>query len=150
MSSTFQGLFDLQSQRDLLKKLRHDYDRVKKSPLDSYATFDFFVTAYHMLDWLHPGDNAKRKQMESNSALLQVISHLANGSKHFKATHPQHVSVKDTRVNRGAFDPAFDSNALDVSELRVELDGQAAIKFGPSIGVLKLADMALSFWEGYV
>ena len=93
-------------------------------------------------------NNATRKQMESNSELLQVLSHLANGSKHFHAT--RHVAVKAATVEHGGFDPnGFDSSAFDVGELRIELDGNAAIKFGPSIGVLELADMALRFWEGY-
>ena len=47
----FEGFFELQTAQDLLAKLRHDFDRLKKSPMDSYAAFDFFVTAYHMLEW---------------------------------------------------------------------------------------------------
>lgn len=147
------GLFDLQTAEDLLQKLRHDLDRMKKSPLDSCAAFDFFVTAYHMLEWRYPGksNTRKRAETESNSILLQVCSHLANGSKHFKATAAKHVSVKDATVEPGAFGPsAFDPNAFDAGELRVELDGEAARKFGASIGALELADEALHFWEARV
>jgi hypothetical protein len=126
---------------------------LKESPIDSYAALDFFVTAYQMLNWLHPGgsNKAKRKQMERDSNLLQIISHLANGSKHFQATHPQHVSVKDTNVKISGFDPnSFDSKVFDVGELRVELDGEAAREFGASIGVLELADQTVHFWEEHV
>jgi hypothetical protein len=145
------GFFNLQTPQDLLQKLRHDFGRLRESPVDSYAAFDFFVTAYHILDWLHPGDsnNTTRKQMERGSNLLQVISHLANGSKHFHVT--RHYVVKDTIVKVGAFDPAaFDPDSFDVGELRVELDGDAAREFGTSIGVLELADKALHFWEKYL
>lgn len=151
------GFFDLQTPLDLLRKLRHDFGRLKESPLDSYAAFDFFVTAFHMLEWRHP-DNAKRRQMErdsrqterdSKSKLLWICSHLANGSKHFQATRRD--AVKDTAVHQGAFDPiAFDSNAFDVGELRVELDGKASREFGASIGVLELASKALHFWEEHI
>src|ERR1700730_8909407 len=144
----FKGFFELQSPQDLLRKLGHDSDRVKKSPMDSYAAFDLFVTAYHMLDWLHPGDSNKatRKQMESDNNILQVVSHLANGSKHFQVT--RHHVVKENIIHEGAFDPnVFGSNAFDVGELRVELDGDAAREFGSSTGVLELAAKALRFWE---
>ena len=112
------GFFDLQTPQDLLRKLRHDSDRVKKSPMDSYAAFDLFVTAYHMLDWVHPGDSNKatRKQMESDNNILRVVSHLANGSKHFQVT--RHHVVKETIIHEGAFDPnVFDSNAFDVGDV---------------------------------
>jgi hypothetical protein len=146
------GFFELQTAQHLLKKLRHDFARLRESPVDSYAAFDFFVTAYHILDWLHPGDsnNTTRKQMERGSNLLQVISHLANGSKHFYVT--RHHAVKDTIVRQAAVDPeAFDPTAFDAtSELRIELDGKAASEFGASMGVLELAAKALSFWEGHV
>ena len=150
------GFFDLQTPLDLLRKLRHDFSRLKESPVDSYAAFDFFVTAYHMLEWRHP-DNAQRRQMErdsrqtereSKSKLLWVCSHLANGAKHFQAI--KHDAAKDTIVHQGAFDSAFDSNAFDVVELRIELDGEAAREFGRSIGVLEFADKALHFWEEHV
>lgn len=92
------GFFNLQTPQDLLQKLRHDFGRLKESPLDSYAAFDFLVTAYHMLEWRYPGksNNAKRRQMERDgkSKLLWVCSHLANGSKHFQATRRD--AVKDT------------------------------------------------------
>jgi hypothetical protein len=97
--------------------------------VDSFAAFDFFVTAYHMVEWLHPGksNESKREQLKGSSNLLQTISHLANGAKHFQATHKQHASVKDATVTRGAFDSAaFSSDAFYVGELRVELDGDVS------------------------
>ena len=45
--SRFGGFFALGTPADLLKKLRHDF---------SYAAFDFFVTAEHLLDWKYPDD----------------------------------------------------------------------------------------------
>jgi hypothetical protein len=149
--TAFSGLFKLKTKQDLLEKLRHDHDRLKKSPLDSSAAFDFCVTAYHMLDWHYPSDSKQRRQVECDNIILQVLSHLANGSKHFQATDPRHVSVKDTSVQEGAFDSnAFDPEIVDVGELRIELDGKAAQHFGASsIGVLRLAEEAVRFWENY-
>jgi hypothetical protein len=129
----FKGFFELQTPQDLLRKLRHDFSRLKESPADSYAAFDFFLTAHHMLEWLHPGESnkGKRARMERNNHLLRTSSHLANGAKHFQATRKQHDSVKDAIVVQGAFDStAFDSNAFDVGELQIELDGDAARECG--------------------
>jgi hypothetical protein len=138
-----EGFFELQTAKDLLRKLQHDSDRLKKSPVDSHAAFDFFVTAYHMLEWKYPnGDGRTQTYLEN---WFQVCRHLANGAKHFQAVRGN--SVKNTLVHKGAFDQNAFSHAFDVSELRVELDGEAAREFGPSIGVLELADKVLHFWQ---
>ena len=43
----YKGLFDLNTPQDLLRKLKHDYQRIIQSPTDMFAAFDFFVTAPH-------------------------------------------------------------------------------------------------------
>ncbi|MDP9309498.1 MAG: hypothetical protein M3R24_01140 [Chloroflexota bacterium] len=148
----FKGLFELQSPHDLLMKLRHDYRRIEESPLDQYAAFDFFVTAEHMVDWQYPHevDNFKRTGLRNSNVLLQVCSHIANGSKHFQATAKRHDSVKNAQVHKGAFQrDAFQADAFDVSRLVVQLQGQAAQEFGELIDVLELARRVLEFWETY-
>jgi hypothetical protein len=77
--SQFEGFFEIQTPGDLLAKLRHDYERLKSSPTDTYAAFDFFVTGHHMLDWLYPNDKNRQEQEKKDSILLQVCSHIANG-----------------------------------------------------------------------
>src|SRR5215471_6819170 len=109
-----QGVFELKTAKDLLEKVRHDYQRLMRDPQNAYAALDFFVTARHMPDWLYPGDSAaqkqKRKQLFDSHLLLQVCRHLADGSKHFEATAKQHTSVKDTSREGVAFQPdAFQS-----------------------------------------
>lgn len=73
----FKGFATLQTAGDLLRKVRHDYQRLRSAPEDAYAAFDFFVSAYHMLDWLHPNDASARKAEEKGNLLLQVCSHIA-------------------------------------------------------------------------
>jgi hypothetical protein len=76
------------------------------------------------------------------------VSHIANGSKHFKATAPHHKSVQGTHEKTGAFQPnAFDPAAFDVGALIIELQGQAASDFGDTIAAEKLAEEVLAFWE---
>jgi len=148
--SSFRGLFELQSPQDLLEKLHHDYARLQQSPLDQYAAFDFFVTAEHMLDWLYPNDSQKRKNVRDQSVLLQVCSHIANGSKHFVASDKRHVSVKDARKNEGAFQrDAFQPDAFDVPRLQIDLQGKAAQELGECIDTFELAGKVLNFWKNY-
>lgn len=151
----FQGLATLQTPRDLLKKLRHDFARLRQDPTDAYAAFDFFAAAAHMPEWVYPeGSEAwkqKRKAVrELGGHLLEVCSHVANGAKHFVATHPKHKSVRNIVEHRGAFQlGAFDPECFDTDRLVIELAGDAAADFGRSLGVLQCARRILAFWEDH-
>jgi hypothetical protein len=146
----FKGFFDLRTAKDLLAKLESDFVRIEKNPMDAGAAFDFFVTGYHLLEWAYPGDSnkLKRQQIERDSVLLQIASHLANGSKHFEVDPQRHKAVGDTVTRIGAFNSdAFQADAFDVGELRVRLEDNAALKFGKSINVLELARKLMEFWK---
>jgi hypothetical protein len=144
----FKGFATLQTAGDLLRKVRHDYQRLRSAPEDVYSAFDFFVSAYHMLDWLHPNDAASRKAEEEGNLLLQVCSHIANGAKHFQATAKHHTSVAGLYSEEGAFQrDAFQSDAFQVGGLFVALDGQAALAFGTRLEVIDLAGRVLGHWE---
>jgi hypothetical protein len=146
-SHSFKGFATLQTAGDLLRKVRHDHDRLRSAPDDVYAAFDFFVSAYHMLDWLHPNDDKGRKAEEKGSLLLQVCSHIANGAKHFQATNKRHTSVADLHSEEGAFQrDSFQGDAFQVGGLFVELDGPAAVAFGRRLEVIDLAGRVLAHW----
>ena len=59
--TNLKGLGSLKTPLDLLQKIRHDFERLRKNPSDSYVAFDFFVSSYHMLDWLHQNPNDPKK-----------------------------------------------------------------------------------------
>jgi hypothetical protein len=88
------GFGTLQSAGDLPAKLRHDYSRIERDPTDQYAAFDFFVSAEHMVDWILPGRANKdaREAIRESDVLLQLVSHIASGSKHFGAEARHHQS----------------------------------------------------------
>ena len=138
----FQGLTqELQTPKNLLAKLQFDFARIKANPLDAYAAFDFFVTAEHIPDWV--GD----KSIKISEPLLRVVSHIANGAKHFRATDLKHKSVKNVDVRKGAFQSgAFQSDAFDVGDLVVELKGDEVKIFGAEISVRRLAQMVIEYW----
>lgn len=141
------GLFDLTTPSDLLAKLRHDMSRIEANWLDSYAVFDFFVTADHMVDWLHPDDRAKQAAERASNPLVEICYHISSGAKHFEATHPTHKSVASTGVHSGQFSDGF-SSEFDVTTLEVLLTEEAANKLGFTwIDALSLAKMVLEYWE---
>src|SRR5258706_15507092 len=104
--SEFQGLGpSLGNAADLLGKLRFDFERVRKNTHDAYAAFDFFVTAEHLPEW------QRDKTVIRQEPLLRVVSHLANGAKHFQATDSRHKSVSNVGLRSGSFSPgAFQSD----------------------------------------
>ena len=147
------GIGRLETPRDLLAKLTHDFARLTSDPSDTYAAFDFFVTAEHMVDWVLPGYVNRQAQAElrSGSAVLQAISHIASGSKHFVAEARHHQHVQHVDAPHGAFDSkAFNSHAFQTDALFVTLDGTATAALGKHILVVDLAEKALRFWKEYV
>jgi hypothetical protein len=143
---SFSGLFELKTPEDLFRKLEHDLRRLEAEPLNAYAAFDFFVTAEHMLDWVHPNDWVRQKTERQCDPLLEVCSHLANGSKHFQATNRRHRSVDDTQQHGGAFSSAF-GRAFDISRLEIHLKGKAEAMLGSVIEVTDLARKVLDCWR---
>ena len=87
----YQGLGELKLPADLVKKLKHDLERLKNSPQDQYAAFDFFITAEHILDWIYPNNWNERKKHRSSVPLLRITSHIPNGAKHFEAAKKHHT-----------------------------------------------------------
>jgi hypothetical protein len=143
----FFGSFELRTASDLFRKLEYDLKRVQNNPLDSYAAFDFFVTAEHMIDWFYKDSDGKKKSERNSNSLLQICSHIANGSKHFKATHPRHKAVAATTVHKGDFSQDFSPRDFDVSRLEVELQGDAAAALGNTISALVLAAQITDHWK---
>jgi hypothetical protein len=141
--ASFEGLGPtLTNARDLLEKLRHDFTRIRKDRHDPYAAFDFFVTAEHMPEWCNT------PTVKSEEPLLRVVSHLANGAKHFRATDSRHKSVKGVGLRKGVFNAGiFQADVFDTGGLFVELSGEEATLLGEKIEVHDLARKVLAFWE---
>jgi hypothetical protein len=130
----------LQTSADMLVKLRHDLDRMKADPLDAFAAYDFFVTAFHLSEW--------PPKVSIDPTLLVLLKHLAAGAKHSKPTDPRLKSVTDGKTTGGAFQPdALQHNVFDAGRLVIELDGDAARLFGKEVSTLLLAEEALAVWE---
>lgn len=148
--STYQGFGELKSPADLVEKLRHDLERLKNSPHNQYAAFDFFVTAEHILDWIYPNNWDERKKHRSSVPLLRVTSHIANGAKHFEATKQCHTSVveieKERYVEAGCVEEGcFEDPVL----IHLTSEEAKAINAQIVINAKSLASRVLQYWEDY-
>jgi hypothetical protein len=147
--ASFTGFATLKTPRDLLRKMEHDYGRMQSEPGDEYAAYDFFVTAEHMLDWIHPDrKNTKmRESVRDSQVLLQVTSHIANGAKHFEATDPRHKSV--TEIERGQYvELDYVESGYFAEPLVIKLaTAEAGVLGGAEIEATELARRVLEYWR---
>ena len=130
------GVCDLNGPYDLLAKLGRELDRLRQSPNDADHAFNFFVTADHMLDWLDPGYGAaekRRKSARENNSLLQLVSHIANGAKHFdRLSHHQPNPVMRRILEQ---------------QLTIDVGAEAGKAMGAyRITALSLADRVYAYW----
>lgn len=143
---SFKGFAELRAPRDLVKKLQHDLERVLNSPQDQYAAFDFFVTAEHIVDWIHPDDRKAREAIRTSSSLLRITSHLANGVKHFEAKASHHQSVADVEKSRYV-EAGYVEDGYFADPLIIHLTAEEQSSFGQSnIEVADLAKQVYQYW----
>ena len=145
--SNFKGFAELRAPRDLVKKLEYDLARVVKSPQDQYAAFDFFVTAEHIVDWIHPHSRNQREKIRSTLSILKITSHLANGVKHFEATAKHHQSVKAVEKTRYV-ETGYVEEGYFEDHLIVHLTEEEKSSFDQSsIKVSDLAKQVYNYWN---
>ena len=137
----------LQSCGDLLRKALHDLDRMSSRLEDEYAAFDFFVTAEHLVDWYLPNDDKAQKALRDGEVLLQVVSHIASGAKHFRATRKQHNSVEDLRRKQYG-DEGYAETGYWGEVLVVDISPPQAQSLGfKEIEAYQLALRVVAFWR---
>lgn len=143
--SQLNGFFALRTPRDLRDKLEVDFNRLTSADQASkeaqYAAFDFFVCAEHLPDWLCKTVGGSRTSHRSYPEGA-LVSHIANGAKHFRVEDPRHTTVKDTIVLAGAFQAsAFQCSTFQVPRLMVELEN------GSTADVVDLATKVIEHWR---
>jgi hypothetical protein len=137
----------------LLKKLEADFDRVRADSLDSYAAFDFFVTAWHLVEWKHPrtSDGVARSALLARHPILRVCEHLAVGAKHFEPDSQRHKSVADTAAKgawaQGVWASGSWTPGTWAGDLIVHLDGKAREQLGEKVVVQELARLVMDAWH---
>lgn len=127
-------IFYYASPHNFLKRLTDKYNAIHNDSLDVDKALDFCLAAWSMADWVyrwkypHPlekrSDESKRldqfRQIEifAKCAEMEIMSDIANGTKHFKLTRPikdiESLDVKSTGAFSTAFSFGFDRPSLNV------------------------------------
>jgi hypothetical protein len=147
------GIFELRTAADLFRKLEYDFNVLSAAPTDCHAAYNFFVTAWHLLDWLYLADKAKHDTIRDSNPILQVCEHLAVGAKHFVPANRRLKSVMETGRARywpkGYWHPHYWAKWYWRDSLVVELGESVRETFDPQMDVLPLAQRAIDFWRTY-
>ena len=150
-----EGFPQLTTHTDLIKKLEWEFERLNAEPENSFLAYNFFVTAWHLLEWKYPDPEGKkfRKELRENTPILQICEHLAVGAKHFVIMDPKLKSVAGSENIRiggvygnyfgGWFGGWFGGAAKPV----IILEGEAAKIFGGAVTVATLAQHVMDFWR---
>ena len=146
--ATFDGFAELRQPAHLVGKLEHDLKRMLAEPGDSYAAFDFFVTAEHILDWQHPGYAGRehREAAKRDNLLLEITSHIANGAKHFIAGAAHHKSVAGIE-KQGYADNYVEPGYVEESIVIHLSEAEAAALGARQVGAAELAHRVLEYWR---
>ena len=136
--------FELTTPAQLFHKMESDLAALVASSSDSRLAFNFFVTAEHLPDWLNQRDMVRKH------ALLRVVSHLANGAKHFTLDPKRHRSVDGTSIERYAEEDYAEPGYFE-EPLLIHLSPDEAVELGrPVFEVPVLGALVLAFWRPYV
>jgi hypothetical protein len=136
--------FELKTPADLFRKLESDLTALQASSQDTRLAFNFFVTAEHLPDWLG------KRALVSQHAILRVVSHIANGAKHFSLDDHRHQAVTSTEkfqyVEDGYIEPGYFDEPLIIN-----LSQREAAELGAStIDAVALGSKVIQFWRPYV
>ena len=150
------GLFGLNNSADLFKKLEREFEQLIAEPTDAYLAYNFFVTAWHLLEWKHPGHSGKpiRDRIRDQTPVLQICEHLAVGAKHFEPTNSNLKAVTSSKRSNswanGVWAPDAWTEGAWVSSLSVELTGEAQNAYGSQIKVEDLAHLVMDYWRSFL
>lgn len=146
------GVFGLNSDADLFKKLEWEYERLIADPSNAYVAYNFFVTAWHLLEWKYPDpQGATRNRIRDAAPLLQICEHLAVGAKHFDRLHKRHTSVSHS-ARSGIWAPRLWApgtwaKGAWAEWLEISLTGDARKEFGDRINAHDLARHVMDYWR---
>jgi len=147
------GIFGLYNHINLFKKLEWEYENLIAKPSDAYVAYNFFVTAWHLLEWKYPElkDKPTRKKIRDQEPLLQICEHLAVGAKHFEPRDKNLSAVSDSKRRGvwadGFWAPGTWKDGVWATWLVVVLTGDAQKVYGDQIRVEELARHVMDYWR---
>ncbi len=150
------GVFGIGSSADLLKKLESEFADFLKEPHNAYVAYNFFVTAWHLLEWKYPdpGGKAIRNSIRDGTPLLQICEHLAVGAKHFEPSSPKHKSVSHSKLGgvwaEGVWAKGFWNDKFWATWLTITLEGDAKAQYGGHVKAHELASLIMDYWRANI
>lgn len=140
------GFIELRSIQDYWDKLLFDYSELKEKNENVYVAFNFFVTAYHLLDWVFEGKYSDERTQLNNKPIVKICNHISNGIKHFETDSHRHNSVKEIEKERYV-KKGYVQDGYFESPIIIYLDENLKSEFGDSIEISELADKVMDFWK---
>ena len=140
------GFIELNNVKDYWNKLKHDFNELNKEPNNIYFGFNFFVTSYHLLDWIFIGKYSDDRTKLGKSLILKICSHIANGIKHFETNKKRHNSVKKVEKYRVFEKDVFEDDIFD-EPIYIHFEDEYVPFFGKSLKVVDFAKIVMVFWE---
>jgi hypothetical protein len=142
------SFFEVSHPRHMLEKAKRDFDRMI-SDLNTDTIFNFFVTTYHVRDYVEVQSEALRaaiKERFEKAPDFRMCDYICHKGKHLelKAKRWKDYPFK-TQHNLGAlFDGApFDEVCFDANE------GYCLVVDGEEIDVIALGRRVLEKWERF-
>ncbi len=136
--------FELKTASDLFRKLEGDLEELESSGQDTRIAFNFFVTAEHLPDWLG------QRNLVREHCILRIVSHIANGAKHFHIYDKRHKSVTNTEKLRVFEEGVFESGVF-YEPLNILLSSNETKELGVDIiDAVSLGHKVVEFWRPYV
>ncbi len=148
------GIFGLDRPDQLLKKLEYDFQRLRHDQGQEamlYTAFDFFVTAYSLVEWEKKRHTLMQTEVDALYApmLIKISGDLANGGKLFQLTKPAKTHVT-TQAAEPVFSPAFSSSGFQAqwsAWVNLPADEAAAAGVPERCPIGVLARQVLDHWR---
>ncbi|MFA5233763.1 MAG: hypothetical protein WC390_05115 [Sulfurimonas sp.] len=136
--------FEITTPADLFRKIESDLADLETSSQNVKVAFNFFVSIEHLPDWL------ELRHLVHGNCLLRIVSHIANGAKHFNINENRHTSVTGTEKSRyieeGYFEPGYFEEPLIIYLSETE---SKELGF-TQIDAVALGKQVVEFWRPYV
>lgn len=107
MTPYYKNTFFRITTKELYEKTKFDYEKLTDD-LSPYNIFNFFVTAYHLKDYIKAEHNLNESRdirafSTDMNDLLELAGFIANKGKHFDVNAPIYENM-ETRFYSGKFD----------------------------------------------
>ncbi len=140
------GFIELRNVDDYWKKLNFDFENLKQDDENVYVAFNFFVTAYHLIDWIFEGQYTEERTVLNRKPIVKLCNHVANGIKHFETKAKRHNSVDEIKKDR-YIEEGYVAEGYVESPIVIYLDDNMIPEFGESIKIAELAEKVMKFWK---